>query len=274
VGYPLLSPNTTNPVSLNNYYGLVKVSEDQFFLNAISARVSDQVKKWYQLGKPRDKESWEMYPSQVNAYYNPPANEIVFPAGILRPPFFGEVWPDYLSYGAIGAVVAHELTHAFDSAGRLYNQRGKLESWWSNSTSEKFEIRKQCLAEQYSSYVVEDGKGGRVHVNGNLTSGENIGDSGLIHSWRAWKANLKSTADYRLPGLEAFTPEQLFFIAFGRVWASRTLPSAAVLRVRTDPHSPPLYRVHGTISNIPQFAETFNCSAKATLNPKERCTFW
>lgn len=129
---------------------------------------------------------------------------------------------------------------------------------------------------------MEDGKGGREHVNvcpafpshelqssnppqGNLTSGENIGDSGLIHSWRAWKANLKYTADYRLPGLEAFTPEQLFFIAFGRVWASRTLPSAAVLRVRTDPHSPPLYRVHGTISNIPQFAETFNCSTKATV---------
>lgn len=129
---------------------------------------------------------------------------------------------------------------------------------------------------------MEDGKGGKEHVNvcpvlqrqsrlshhpaqGNLTSGENIGDSGLITSWRAWKSNSNITTDYRLPGLEAFTPEQLFFIAFGRVWASHSLPSAEVLRVRTDPHSPPLYRVHGTISNIPEFAETFNCSAKAKV---------
>lgn len=215
-----------------------------------------------------------MYPSQVNAYYEPPANEIVFPAGILRAPFFDENWPDYMAYGAIGAVVAHELTHAFDSSGRLFNQDGKLEEWWSNSTSEAFDEKASCLAKQYSSYKVDDGKGGYVHVNGNLTSTENIGDSGLIHAYRAWKSSSLSSNSYRLPGLEKFSPEQLFFLAFGRIWAQAQLPGALVQGVRTDPHSPPEFRVHGTVSNMPEFARAWNCSSKAKLNPKDRCVFW
>ncbi|KAF8298254.1 zincin [Clavulina sp. PMI_390] len=281
VGYPLLAPNTTSATSVASYYRIVKIKEDEFLANVLSARTSANFRQWLQLGNKRNKESWEMYPSQVNAYYNPPANEIVFPAGILRPPFFNRHWPNYMSYGAIGAVVAHELTHAFDNSGRLFNQEGKLETWWSDETSEAFNERQQCLAKQYSSYTIEDGKGGVVHVNGNLTSGENIGDSGLVHAWRAWKAAaaelaLKSNTslDYRLPGLEDFTPEQLFFLAFGRIWASTILPGASVIQVRTDPHSPAQFRVQGTISNMPEFAEAWKCSPKAKLNPKERCVFW
>ncbi|KAF9520534.1 hypothetical protein BS47DRAFT_639027 [Hydnum rufescens UP504] len=251
VGYPVASPNVENTVSLLRYYSKVRVEPRDFFGNILSARVSTQIKKWNTLGKQRDRNVWEMVPAEVNAYYEPPANEIVFPAGILQPPFFKEDWPLYVSYGAIGAVAAHELTHAFDSAGRLYNQDGKLESWWSNSTSEHFDLRKECLANQYSRYTVDDGKGHQERVNGNLTSGENIGDSGLIHSWRAWKSHINATTDFLLPGLEDFTREQLFFISFARIWATRSSPSADVLQVRTDPHSPAIYRVHGTLSNIP-----------------------
>ncbi|KAI0748278.1 Metalloprotease [Daedaleopsis nitida] len=274
VGYPL-SPNTEDPRSLANWYARVKISPDVFFENMLSARVADQIRTWYQIGKQRDREGWEMFPSTVNAYYNPPGNEIVFPAGILQPPFFHVDWPGYMNYGSFGHVAAHELTHAFDSAGRLYNQEGKLEEWWTNTTSAGFKVRQKCIVDQFSNYTVEDGKGGVIHVNGNLTSGENIGDSGLIQAYRAWKAQYSDGSEFLLPGLD-YTRDQLFFISFARAWAQNIKPEAAVARVRTDPHSPNRYRVEGTLSNIPEFAAAFKCSSKAKLNPPQdkRCIFW
>ncbi|KAH9901083.1 Metalloprotease [Cubamyces lactineus] len=278
VGFPL-SPNTLDPRSIVNYYSRVKIHEDTFFENMLSARVSDEVRRWLKLGKQRDLEEWEMYPSMVNAYFNPPANEIVFPAGILQPPFFSQDWPGYMSYGSFGQVAAHELTHAFDSAGRLYNQKGKLEQWWTNKTSEGFNERQKCIVDQYSNYTIDDGKGGKIHVNGNLTSGENIGDSGIIQAYRAWKAQydegVENGTEFLLPGLN-YTRDQMFFISFARAWAQNIKPESAVARVRTDPHSPNRYRVEGTVSNMPEFAKAFKCSPKAKLNPppEKRCIFW
>ncbi|KAL0063326.1 hypothetical protein AAF712_009821 [Marasmius tenuissimus] len=250
VGYPLY-PDTESARSIAFYYRSVEVDDDKFFENILSAAVSDEVKKWAQLEKARNPNTWEMYPSMVNAYFNPPSNEIVFPAGILQPPFFHKDWPAYLSYGAFGHVASHELTvrylahpstpslmrstllqHAFDSAGRLYNQEGKLEQWWTNSTTEGFEEKQDCIVKQYSEYSIDDGKGGKVHVNGNLTSGENIGDTGLVQAYRAWEAQYdsshKSGNEYLLPGLDKYTREQLFFISFARVWARKMKPAAAV----------------------------------------------
>jgi len=278
VGFPL-SPDTNQARSIANYYNLVKINDDDFFKNMISAAVSDVYKKWQNLGKRRDLETWEMFPSTVNAYFNPPANEIVFPAGILRPPFFSKDWPAYLSYGSFGHIAAHELTHAFDSAGRLYNQDAKLEEWWTNATSEGFNVRQKCIADQYSSYTIDDGKGGIVHLNGNLTSGENIGDSGLIQAYRAWKtqyhASYQKGDEYLLPGLN-YTREQMFFLSFARVWATNTNPQTAVRLVRVDPHSPGKWRVDGTLYNIPEFAEAFKCAKGAKLNPppEKRCMLW
>jgi len=215
----------------------------------------------------------------VNAYFNPPSNEIVFPAGILEPPFFSHDWPSYLSYGAFGQVAAHELTHAFDSAGRLYNQEGKLENWWTNASNAGFQIKQECIEAQYSAYTVDDGKGGVIHVNGNLTSGENIGDTGLIQAYRAWKAQYSDSFqggnEFLLPGMN-YTREQLFFISFGRIWGNTMKTAAQVQRVRTDPHSPNIYRVDGTVSNIPEFAAAFNCPKGAKLNPppEKQCLFW
>ncbi|KAI0831469.1 Metalloprotease [Trametes gibbosa] len=278
VGFPL-SPDTRDPWSIASYYARVRIDEDTFFENMLSARVADEVRRWLSLGMQRDPEKWEMYPSMVNAYFNPPSNEIVFPAGILQPPFFSQDWPGYMSYGSFGQVAAHELTHAFDSAGRLYNQNGKLEQWWTNKTSEGFNVRQKCIVDQYSNFTVDDGKGGKVHVNGNLTSGENIGDSGIIQSYRAWKAQyddgLHNGTEFLLPGLN-YTRDQLFFIAFARAWAQNIKPESAVARVRTDPHSPNRYRVEGTVSNLPEFAQAFKCSPNARLNPpqEKRCIFW
>jgi endothelin-converting enzyme len=278
VGYPI-SPDTQSAESLLRYYTLVKISKFDYFNNMLSASVSDTYKAWQQLGKRRNLDSWEMTPATVNAYFNPPANEIVFPAGILQPPFFSKDWPGYLSYGAFGQVASHELTHAFDSAGRLYNQEGKLEEWWTNATTEGFKEKQSCIEKQYSSYSVDDGHGGKIYVNGNLTSGENIGDSGIIQAYRAWKAqfaeSFEAGNEYLLPGLN-YTRDQLFFMAFGRIWAENIKPAALVQRIRTDPHSPAQFRVDGTLYNVPEFAKAFNCSSKAKLNPppEKRCLLW
>jgi len=206
-------------------------------------------------------------------------NEIVFPAGILRPPFFSQEWPSYLSYGAFGMVATHELTHAFDSSGRHYNQDGKLEEWWTNETSDAFDIRRDCIANQYSAYTVDDGKGGTIHLNGNLTSGENIADAGLIQTYRAWKAQYNESyeggTEFLLPGLN-YTREQLFFILFGRQWARDMKPAALVQQVRTNPHSPSKFRVEGTLVNVPEFAKAFNCPVGSKLNPppEKQCRLW
>ncbi|PCH38139.1 zincin [Wolfiporia cocos MD-104 SS10] len=278
VGFPL-SPDTRDPRALAIYYNRVTIREDTFFDNILSASENDEYFKWQKLGKRRDPETWEMFPSTVNAYFNPPANEIVFPAGIMQPPFFSRTWPGYMYYGSFGQVAAHELTHAFDSAGRLYNQDGKLEEWWSDVTSKGFKVRQDCIVEQYSSYTIDDGKGGKIRVNGNLTSGENIGDTGIIQAYRAWKAQYdvgyEQGTEYLLPGLN-FTREQLFFISFARVWARNIKTESAVARVRTDPHSPNQYRVDGTVFNVPEFAKAFNCPANTRLNPppEKRCLFW
>jgi len=212
----------------------------------------------------------------VNAYFNPPANEIVFPAGIMRPPFFNKAWPAYMNYGAFGMVAAHELTHAFDSSGRLYNENGKLEEWWTDETSEGFNKRQKCISKQYSKYTIDDGKGGKAHVDGELTSTENIGDSGLIQAFRAWKAQFDGDKnDYLLPGLD-YTREQLFFIAFGRVWATNMRAEAAIARLRSDPHSPARWRVDGTLRNVPEFAKVFKCPSGSPMNPRreDRCLLW
>lgn len=275
VGFPI-SPDTEDAASIARYYSLVKIDEDKFFENVLSAWLNNEVKMWSKLGRRRDLGEWEMYPSMVNAYFNPPANEIVFPAGILQPPFFHHEWPSYMSYGSFGMVAAHELTHAFDSSGRLYNQDGKLEEWWTNSTSDGFNLRQRCIAKQYSSYTIDDGKGGKLPVNGDLTSTENIGDTGLIQAYRAWKAQYDVDGnDFLLPGLN-YTREQLFFIAFARAWAQNIKPASAVARLRSDPHSPNRWRVDGTVTNIPEFAKAFKCPGSAKLNPRmeQRCLLW
>ncbi|KAJ6606496.1 Metalloprotease [Mycena vulgaris] len=273
VGYPI-SPDTRDPASILRYYGTVTVDEDNYFDNLLSAAF----KTWLKLGQRRNIDEWEMWPSMVNAYFNPPSNEIVFPAGILQPPFFSHDWPSYLSYGAFGHVAAHELTHAFDSAGRLYNQHGKLENWWTNSSNAGFQIKQECIETQYSGYTVDDGKGGEIHVNVRLlvkTSETRASFRPTVHGKPNSTQSFQAGNEYLLPGLN-YTREQLFFISFARIWGNNMKTAAQVQRVRTDPHSPNIFRVDGTVFNIPEFAAAFNCPKTAKLNPppEKQCLFW
>jgi endothelin-converting enzyme len=272
VGYPL-SPNTTDPNSIRDWYQNVQIVADDYFGNVLGSEIMDNRRAWLTLGRERNRNSWEMYPQTVNAYYSPPDGEIVFPAGILQPPFYSYDWPSHLKYGAFGAVAAHELTHAFDNSGAQYDEHGRLRDWWTNKTVKAFEERAQCVSRQYSKYFVVDDNGNKVYVNGNLTNGEDIADSGLAQAYAAWKADSKHAQ--KLPGLD-FTPEQLFFISFGRIWATLARPATAVSRVRTDPHSPPYWRVIGTLRDNDAFHKAFNCQPGSPMNPpkSEQCQLW
>ncbi|KAL9550950.1 hypothetical protein MBANPS3_004497 [Mucor bainieri] len=281
VGYPDSSPNIMSPVSLSNFYGELNVASDDYFGNYVNARKFVVLDGWRQVGKTPDRSKWLMNPQEVNAYYNPSFNEIVFPAGILQNPFFGSNYPDYLNYGGIGVVVGHELTHGFDSMGRHFDAEGRLVQWWTNETAAQFDAKADCFVKQYSNFTMIDDKGEAIHVNGKFTLGENLADNGgLGESYIAWKQRYDSDKEskrynnVRLPGLDALSPEQLFFVNFGRIWCNKVTPAQAKKGVLTDEHSPAKWRVNGAVQNSKYFAEVFQCPSGSPMNPVAKCELW
>lgn len=250
IGYPTKSPDITDAGELQDYYANVSVSSYAFFKNRLSSTKNDVKREWAQVDQPVDKNEWSMSASTVNAYYNPPGNEIVFPAGIMQAPvFYDPSIPKYLSYGAFGAVAGHELSHAFDSSGRNYDQNGNYTDWWDNSTIDAFKEKADCFVKQYHNYSIPT-KDGPLHLNGKLTLGENIADAGgLTAAFQSWKRRDKEDADLVLPGLQDFTKDQVFFLAYGLAWCGKTREEAAVRRIYTDPHSPDIFRIR--VSCIP-----------------------
>lgn len=281
IGYSVESPDVRSAESLEDYFKDLGIDKADFFGNQIRTNTWQTRQNLGELGKPVDKAKWLMSPQTVNAYYNPSANEIVFPAGILQQPFFQVDNPEYLNYGGIGVVAGHELTHAFDNEGRLYDAHGRLNDWWSNSTLEEFKSRSQCFIDQYGNFTVKDPQGRENHVNGKLTLGENLADNGgLKRSYEAWAARFKSDPhgnkfkNHLLSGLEDYSRDQLYYMAFARVWCSQRRPAKAIESLRTDPHAPAKWRVNGAVQNSPHFAEVFNCKARSSMNPDTKCDMW
>jgi len=282
IGYPT-SPNTTDPNSLLNYYAPNEPFDPKdHFGNVLRSNLAAQRRLWNKVDKQRDPGEWEMIASEVNAYYSPEANEIVFPAGILQPPYFKNSMPEYIAFGSFGCVAGHELSHAFDKSGRLFDKHGKLSNWWANETVVNFNKRQQCIEDQYAQYYIEDSNGKKYHINSKLTGGEDLADAGGIsQAFDAWQSRYQSDADggkydnYLLPGLN-YTREQLFFIAYARGWVRGIKPQEAVRRIRTDPHSPTQFRVLGPLSNEKEFAKAFNCPIGSRYNPEEskKCHVW
>ena len=224
---------------------------------------------------PVDRYRWGMSPPTVNAYFSPTKNEIVFPAGILQPPFYhGHEGIDAINFGGIGAVIGHELTHGFDDQGARYDGTGKLRAWWSPEVVDAFYARTRCVSNEYSHFTMNTGQV-IENVNGNLTLGENIADNGGIKlAYNAWY-RLHKDGNERLPGLPQYTGEQLFFMSYAQVWCGTIRPSSAHARLLTDPHSPSRYRVNGVVQNVPAFAAAFQCPVGARMNrPEARCTVW
>lgn len=233
-------------------YSELDIARDSYFKNIRRAAEWAKKENLKKLNKPVDKLEWGMTPQTVNASYSSTRNEITFPAGILQPPFFNPQADDAINYGAMGAVIGHEITHGFDDQGRKYDENGNLKDWWTKEDDEKFRQRAQKLVEQYNNFLVID----TFRVNGALTLGENIADlGGLIISFSAFK----KTEQYKKGELiDGFTPAQRFFLGWAQVWATNIRPEALKLQVKTDVHSPAVQRVNGPLMNMQEFFEAFD----------------
>ncbi|WP_374015123.1 M13 family metallopeptidase [Massilia sp. BJB1822] len=222
------------------------------------------------LGKPIDREEWGMTPQTVNAYYRSTANEIVFPAAILQPPFFDARADDAVNYGAIGAVIGHEISHGFDDKGSQSDGDGNLRDWWTAADKANFKAKTDALVKQYSAYSPLPG----YNVNGELTLGENIADnSGIAVAYKAYKLSLNGQP---APVIDGLTGEQRFFMGFGQVWRSKMLEPQQIMQVKTDPHSPGQFRANGTVVNQPGFYEAFGVKQgdKMYVAPEQRVIIW
>lgn len=211
------------------------------------------------INKPVDRSRWGMSPPTVNAYYNPLMNEIVFPAGIMQPPFFDPNADDAVNYGGMGAVIGHEMSHGFDDEGAQFDAQGNLKTWFTKGDLANFKSKTGAYADQFDTYTILDS----LHVNGKLTNGENIADlGGLTVAYAAMEKALGNKPHTKIDG---FTPEQRFFLAWAQIWRSNTRPEAARLRVATDPHSPDMWRVNAPLSNMPAFAAAWGCTIGAPM---------
>jgi endothelin-converting enzyme/putative endopeptidase len=247
-------------------YDRLEVSRASYLENSIHANEFETHRQLDKIGKPVDRNEWEMTPPTVNAYYTPTLNEMVFPAGILQPPFFARVAPPPVNYGAIGVVMGHELTHGFDDQGRQFDARGDLRDWWTPASAKGFEQRAACVVTQFDALTVL----GDLHVNGRLTLGENIADLGgtkLAHA--AFRAQQKGA-----PRIGGWTSDQLFFLGMAQSWCTNERDEYVRLRVTIDPHAPPQYRVNGPLSNLPEFAAAFSCQPGAKMVRAQPCAVW
>ncbi len=257
------------PDKWKDYKGL-SISRDAYVSNVMRANQFLYQENIDKLGKPVDRAEWFMSPPTVNAYYNPTMNEIVFPAGILQPPFFDPQADDAVNYGGMGAVIGHELTHGFDDQGAQYDFEGNLKDWWTKADQEQFTARANVVADQYSQYTVLD----NLHVNGKLTMGENIADIGGLNI--AYTALQKALSKKNPGKIAGFTPEQRFFLAWAQIWRINVRDEYLNQQILTDPHSPGRFRTNGPVSNLPQFYETFNCNENDKLYrpEKDRIKIW
>jgi predicted metalloendopeptidase len=256
-------------VKWKDYSGLV-VRPDDLVGNVQRARDVNVQREIAKVGKPVDKTEWGMTPQTVNAYYNPLANEIVFPAAILQPPFFDMGADDAVNYGGIGAVIGHEISHGFDDRGRQFDGKGVLRDWWQPTDAESFDAIAGRLVAQYDAFSPLPG----MNVSGQLTLGENIGDlSGLAVAYKAYQRALGGRP---APELDGFTGDQRFFIGWAQVWARKYREDELRKRLKTDPHSPAEYRCNGVLRNMPQFAQTYGVKAgdRLYLPPAEIVRVW
>lgn len=247
-----------------------EIKEDDLFGNMQRSQLYEYNRERAKLGQPIDREEWGMTPQTVNAYYNPTLNEIVFPAAILQPPFFDLNADDAVNYGAIGAVIGHEIGHGFDDSGSTFDGDGAMRNWWTDADKEEFKKRTGALVEQYNSYEVLPG----LNINGEFTLGENIGDlGGLSIALKAYNMSLNGA---EAPVMDGFTGEQRVFIGYAQAWRSKARDEAIRVQINTDPHSPADFRVNGVVRNVPEFYSAFNIQEGDSLYlaPEKRVKIW
>ncbi|XP_019890443.1 neprilysin-4 isoform X1 [Musca domestica] len=272
IGYPDFILNT---VELNEKYAGIEIDPSKYFENTLNVLLHTTRTEQNKLHEPVNKTTWQTAPAIVNAYYSRNKNQIMFPAGILQPPFYHRHFPRSLNFGGIGVVIGHELTHGFDDKGRLFDRNGSIHKWWTDLSIKGFDERARCIISQYGNYTVNEVG---IALNGESTQGENIADNGGIrqafHAYKKWlHDNPKEAKDEYLPGID-MTGEQLFFLNFGQVWCGAMRPEAVRNKLNTAIHSPGRFRVIGTLSNSKDFAKEFNCPLGSPMNPLNKCSVW
>lgn len=249
-------------------YSTLAIRRDGYLANVLAADEFLVRRDLDKIGKPVDRDEWFMTPQTVNAYYNPATNEIVFPAGILQPPFFSESYDDAVNYGAMGMVIGHELTHGFDDQGSQYDAEGNLRDWWTAEDKAAFQALAKKVVEQFNGYTIVGGQ----HLNGELVQGESIADlGGLKIAYQALQAALAEKPQGEIDGL---TPDQRFFLGYARIWAMNMRPEYERLQVNTDPHPHPRYRVNGPLSNMEEFQKAFKVPDGAPMVRQPRNRIW
>ncbi|NWH49978.1 NEP protein, partial [Fregata magnificens] len=271
IGYP--DEIVTDDNKLNSEYQELNYKEEEYFENIIQNLVFTQKKRLKKLREEVDKEEWISGAAVVNAFYSASRNQIVFPAGILQPPFFSASQPKSLNYGGIGMVIGHEITHGFDDNGRNFNENGDLVDWWTEESARNFKELSQCMVYQYGNFSWD--LAGGQHLSGINTLGENIADNGGIRqAYKAYKNFVKKHGKEKLlPGLQ-MNHKQLFFLNFAQVWCGTYRPEYAVNSIKTDVHSPGKFRVIGSLQNSPEFSEAFSCTKTNYMDPAEKCRVW
>ncbi|NXA20111.1 NEP protein, partial [Ibidorhyncha struthersii] len=271
IGYP--DEIVTDDSKLNSEYQELNYKEEEYFENIIQNLVFTQKKRLKKLREKVDKEEWISGAAVVNAFYSASRNQIVFPAGILQPPFFSASQPKSLNYGGIGMVIGHEITHGFDDNGRNFNENGDLVDWWTEESARNFKELSQCMVFQYGNFSWD--LAGGQHLSGINTLGENIADNGGVRqAYKAYENFVKKHGKEKLlPGLE-MNHKQLFFLNFAQVWCGTYRPEYAVNSIKTDVHSPGKFRVIGSLQNSPEFAEAFSCTKTNYMDPAKKCRVW
>ncbi|NWR57767.1 NEP protein, partial [Bucorvus abyssinicus] len=271
IGYP--DEIVTDDNKLNSEYQELNYKEEEYFENIIQNLVFTQKKRLKKLREKVDKEEWISGAAVVNAFYSASRNQIVFPAGILQPPFFSASQPKSLNYGGIGMVIGHEITHGFDDNGRNFNENGDLVDWWSEASARSFKELSQCMVYQYGNFSWE--LAGGQHLSGINTLGENIADNGGVRqAYKAYENFVqKHGKEKLLPGLD-MNHQQLFFLNFAQIWCGTYRPEYAVNSIKTDAHSPGKFRVIGSLQNSLEFSEAFSCTKTNYMDPAKKCRVW
>jgi membrane metallo-endopeptidase-like protein 1 len=271
IGYP---DYIMDDALLDADYEELNIDPDKYFENCEANLIETSKKMLKTLRQPVNKTRWTTNVAMVNAFYSATKNLMMFPAGILQPPFYHKNYPMSMNFGGIAMVIGHEMIHGFDNRGRQYDKSGNMKQWWANSSIEGFNQRVQCVIDQYSNYTVEEIN---MNINGEQTQGENIADNvGLkvaFAAYNTWVERTNRRDEPLLPGL-SLNHQQLFFLNFAQIWCGTVRPEAYFQSIISGRHCPGRYRVKGVLSNSVDFAKAFNCPTGSRMNPPNKCTVW
>jgi len=249
-------------------YSSIKILRDDYFGNVERAMIYESRRQLAKIGKPLDRDEWQMTPPTVNAYYDPQMNDINFPAGVLQPPLYDPKLDDAPNYGNTGATIGHELTHGFDDEGRQFDAKGNLKDWWTMNDAGEFSARAKCVSDEYSQFTIVD----NIKINGQLTLGEDVADlGGTLLAYLAWK---DATKNQNLQPADGLTPDQRFFVGMAQWACGDERPETKRMNAITNPHSPEEFRINGVVSNMPEFGAAFACRAGQPMVRIAPCRVW